>query len=160
MTEAEKLQLAQSTYQILCRALDKDDWHYRKDDEKLTVTCGAQGEDLPIEFNISVDAQRQIVIFLSGLPFKISEEKRMAGAIAVSCINNQLVCGGFDYDVSTGTIFFRMTNSFRDSILDAEVFASIIYTSCKTIDEYNDKLFMISKGLLSIEKFLEEEMKD
>ncbi len=157
MTDAETLERAKSTFATLCRTLDKHEWKYRKDEEKLSVECGAQGDDLPIEFKIKVDAQRMLVMLISHLPFKISEEKRLDGAIVISYINDRLVDGNFDYDVSKGHIFFRMTNSFRESVLDGEVFAYMLFCACKTIDEYNDKLLMISKGILSIEQFLDNE---
>lgn len=160
MDKAKNLELAKSTYATLCSALDKDDWHYTKDEEKLTVRCGAQGEDLPIELVIEVDADRQLVVLLSHLPVKVPEDKRLDVAIAISAVNNVLVHGCFDYNVSTGRIVYRMANSFTDSLLGGDVFDYIIYAACHTIDEYNDKLLMLSKGMLSIENFLKDLMKE
>lgn len=155
---AEQKQLALDTFATLCQALDNNDWKYKKDEEKLIVECGAQGDDLPMEITIHVDAERQIVLLFSKLPFAIQEDKRLDVAIAVSAVNNALADGSFDYDVTNGRMYFRMTNSFMDSVLSEEVFAYMLYCSCKTIDDYNDKFLMLAKGMLDMEKFLADVM--
>jgi hypothetical protein len=48
-----------------------------------------------------------------------------------------------------------MTNSFVESLLDAEVFEYMLSCSFATIDEYNDKLLMLANGTISLDKFLE-----
>lgn len=154
MAELKNLEQAKVAFATLCQALDKHEWHYKKDDEKMSIECGAQGDDLPMELTVKVDADRMLVILISHMPFVIQEDKRIDVAIAVSAINNALVDGCFDYDVVSGHMFFRMTNSFIESKISEEVFAFMLFCSCKTIDEYNDKILMLAKGLISIEQFL------
>ena len=155
MTE-DKLQLAQRTFATLCQNLDEHDWHYEKDEENLEIECGARGEDLPMDIRIIVDADRQLIILLSVMPFVAPDTKRLDVAIATSIVNNKLVDGSFDYDVTSGHMIFRMTSSFIESEIDSEVFTYMLMVSCHTIDEYNDKFFMLGKGMLSINQFLEE----
>ncbi|MBR6742530.1 MAG: hypothetical protein IKM09_03700, partial [Clostridia bacterium] len=93
-------------------------------------------------------------MLISHMPFVIHEDKRLDVAIAVTALNNRLVDGCFDYDIKSGHMFFRMTNSFIDSRLDEEVFAYMLFCACKTIDDYNDKFLMLDKGMLSLEQFL------
>lgn len=156
MTDAEKLTKAKATYATLCKALDKDEWHYEKDEEELSISCGARGEDLPIDLTVKVDTDRQLVILISQMSFKIKDDKRVEAALALTAINNMLVHGCFDYEISTGTIIFRLVSSFMDSVLGEEVFRYMLLCAVKTVDEYNDKLLMISTGMLSLEKFLED----
>ena len=154
MAEVKNLALAKSVYATLCRTLEKNDWRYTSNEEELKISCGAQGEDLPMELDIRVDADRMLVMLLSLVPFTIQEDKRLEVAIAVSAINNALVDGCFDYDITSGRMFFRMTNSFIESQLGEDLFSYMLFCSCQTIDEYNDKLLMVSKGMLPIEQFL------
>ena len=154
MADQKKLELAQATFATLCQTLDKNDWRYRKDEDALKIECGAQGDDLPMEITVDVDAERMLVLLLSHLPFVIQEDKRLDVAIAVSAINNELVDGCFDYDIASGHMFFRMTNSFMESKLGEEAFAYMLFCSCQVIDEYNDKFLMLAKGMVSIEQFL------
>ena len=150
----EKLERAQKVYGTMCSTLDSHEWHYKKDEEKLSIDCGAQGEDLPMEITIKVDAERQLIMLLSHLPFVISEDKRLDVAIAVSAVNDKLVDGSFDYNIADGHMFFRMTSSFIESEIGNELFTYMLMVSCHTIDEYNDKFLMLGKGMMSIEDFI------
>lgn len=152
--QTDSMARARATFKTLCKALEKEKWHYEKYEDKLTVVCGAQGDGLPIELNIRIDAEGQLVQLLSCLPYKVKEDKRIEVAIAVSAVNYSIVHGCFDYDVTDGSLYFRMTNSFSDCVPGTEVFSYMIYASCGTIDEYSDKFFMISKGMTSVEQFL------
>lgn len=154
MAEQKSLEQAKVVFGTLCNVLDNLEWHYQKDEEKLTIECEVQGEDLPIDITVMIDAERMFVILISHIPFVIKEDKRLDLAIAVSVVNNDLIDGCFDYDITSGHMFFRMTNSFIESTIGEEVFKYMIFCSCKTIDEYNDKFMMLAKGVISIEQFI------
>lgn len=153
----EKLERAQKVYETLCATLDKHEWHYQKNEERLSIECGAQGEDLPMEITIRVDTERQLIMLLSHLPFIISEDKRLDVAIATSIANNGLVDGSFDFDITDGHMFFRMTSSFIESDIGSELFTYMLMVSCHTIDKYNDRFLMLGKGMMSIEDFMRKE---
>lgn len=153
----EKLERAQKVYETLCSTLDSHEWHYKKDEERLSIACGAQGEDLPMEITIRVDVERQLIMLLSHLPFVISEDKRLDMAIATSIANNGMVDGSFDFDITNGHMFFRMTSSFIESEIGSELFTYMLMVSCHTIDEYNDRFLMLGKGMMSIEEFMKKE---
>lgn len=154
MTE-EEARRAKKTYDTLCGVLDSDELQYEKDEEKLTIRFGIRGEDIPMDILVRIDAERQLITLLSHLPFTISEEKRLEVAIAVSVVNYKLADGSFDFDVTDGHMFFRMTSSFIESDIGSELFNYMIAISLHTIDDYNDKFLMLDKGLISIEKFME-----
>lgn len=155
MTDEIKQLKARQTFDTLCAYLDATNWNYDKDAEGLNISCSVDGDDLPIDMNISIDAKRSLILFLSKMPFAVSEEKRLDVAVAVSIVNNRLVDGCFDYNVTSGNMLFRMSNSFIDSEIGKELFEYIIYLSCVTVDDFNDKFLMLAKGLISIEKFVE-----
>lgn len=154
MAEQNNLAQAKAVFDTLCRTLEKHEWHYEKDEEKMSINCKARGDDLPMDITVTVDAVRMVVILLSPIPFTINEEKRLDVAIAVSAINSLLVDGSFDYNVMSGDMAFRMTNSFIDSTIGEDVFTYMLFCSCQTIDEYNDKFLMLAKGMVTIEQFI------
>ena len=154
MTEEEKLAKAQEVFATLCQTMDDNDWEYTKNEEKFSIDASAEGEDLPVDLRITVDSERELVYILSYLPFSVSEEKCLDAAIAVSAVNNIVVNGCFDYYMNTGDILFRITNSFADSIISKRVFEYMIWCACQTVDDYNDKLFMLSKGMISVDQFI------
>ncbi len=154
MAEEKNLALAKATFETLCQTLENDDWRYKKDEENLTVSCGARGEDLPMELNIEVDAKRMLVVLLSNLPFRVQEDKRLDVAVAVCAVNNILADGSFDYDVTSGHLVFRLTNSFIESKISEEVFKYMLYCACAVVDDYNDTLLALARGYISMGQFL------
>ena len=155
MSEEKELKQAKAVYKALCDMLDDREWHYNKNEEELSIECGAQGEDLPIELIIQVDMERQLVTLMSQMPFAVPESRRTALAIAVSQANNGMVDGSFDYDFLSGRIIFRLTSSYRQSLIGKELLAYMLMCACYTVDEYNDKFLMVAKNEMSIEEILE-----
>lgn len=154
MSEEKDLKQAQAVFNALCERLDEHDWHYDKYEDDLTIKCGAQGDDLPIQLLIEVDKQRQIVSLLSQMPFAIPENRRAALAVAVSAANSSIIDGSFDYDFLSGRIIFRLTSSYRESLIGKELFTYMLSCACYTIDEYNDKFLMVAKKEMSAEEIL------
>ena len=156
MAEAIEMALAKKVYDDLCASLDKREWHYQKHDEDLVVTCGVAGEDIPMQFVLNVDAERQLLSVLSRLPFTVPEDKRMELAIATCAASYGLADGSFDYDIAKGTIDFRLTASFRESKIGDGLFEYLIGCSSFTVDRYNDKFFALCKGLITINDFISQ----
>lgn len=152
MADAQKLRNAQAVFNTVCEMLDDKKWRYQKDTEKLKINCSATGDDLPIDVRFSVDAERDLVMFLSSLNFSVPEDMRETMAKAVSMINYPMVAGSFDFNPATGRLFFRLTCSYRDSLISKAVYEYMLLVSCGTVDEYNDKLLMIAKGNMSLEE--------
>lgn len=146
---------AKNTYKALCTYLDQKEWHYTKDDEKLEIATGARGDDLPIHINITVDKERQLAVLLSTLGFALPEEKRTEGAVIIAAINNRIINGCFDYQLSTGRILFRLVQPFHGSVIAPEVFEYVILCSCGTVDQYNDKLFAYAQGEMDFRAIME-----
>ena len=80
--------------------------------------------------------------------------KRIMMALAVSAANFNMVDGNFDYNVKTGTIIFRLTSSIRESIIGHDMFEYMLFVSCGTVDNYNDKFEKVIKHTMSLEDFI------
>lgn len=154
MIDESKISLAKNIYDTLCEAIEKREWHFDKDEEEMVVHFSVSGDDIPMQFIMVVDAERQLIRLMSPMEFKMSESKRMDGAIATCVASYGLADGSFDYDLSDGTIIFRMTASFRESIIGEGLFQYMISCSCAIVDKYNDKFLAIDKGLMSINEFI------
>lgn len=146
--------LAQQVYGKLISALTAREWTYARDDDKMRVQFEVHGDDFPMRFVMVVDADRQQVRLLSRLPFAMSEEKRMEGAVAACVASFMLPDGNFDYDVETGEIGFRITHVFMECDISEELLQYMISWSCAIVDKYNDKFFAINKGFLSLDDFI------
>ena len=148
---------AQEIYDSLIKWLDANDWKYEKSDAELSIRATLRGDDLFMEFVIAVDAKREIISYTSQLPFDVPQDMMVDMALAVAAINNHLLNGYFEYDLED-SLFFKMSNSYAGgSPVNPELFRYLIGASSNTIDEYNDRLFMLTKGVINAESFFEEE---
>ena len=151
-----KTKRAIEVYNTLKAALDAQHWHYDANDEALTISLGVNGEDIPMNFILVVDGERELVRMLSLLPFKAERERLLALAIATCQANYKLVDGCFVYNIEDGAILYRITSSFRGSIISIDLLRYMINMACHVVDEYNDRFLAISKGMLSLEDFLKQ----
>lgn len=149
-----KTVLAQQVYGKIITALDNRNWTYKREDDNLTVRFDVRGDDFPMSMIMKIDVERQLIRVLSPLPFEMSEDKRMEGAIATCVASFGLPDGSFDYDITDGTIGFRLTYAFHDSVIGEDLLQYMISWSLNVIDKYNDKFFAIDKGYLSLQDFI------
>lgn len=154
MADINKHEKAVSVYESLCATLDKRNWNYDRHDEDLVITFSSRGDDLPMNFVIIIDENRQLIRLSSPMPFVVPEEKRMEMAVAVCAATYGLVDGSFDFDISDGSISFRMTASFLSSEIGESLFDYFVMASGILVDKYNDKLFALSMGYVTLENFI------
>lgn len=154
MAEEKNMRQAQAAFTSLCAMLDSEEWHYEKNEGALAVECMARGDDLPIPIRITVDADRLLVVLVSQIPFIVPENKRNEMSLAVSTANFGIVDGCFDYNYDEGTLGFRMTSSFRESLVGKELFEYMLYVSCQTVDVYNDKFFRVAKTDMTFDEVI------
>ena len=154
MADAQEMKRARDTFATLCSFLESDGWPFNKDEENLVIETSARGNDLAMPIKVKVRADRQLVLLLSTLPFDIPADKRLEVAAAASIVNYRLVNGTFEFNIQTGKLYFRMTNSFIDSTLSPEIFKYMLYCSCGTVDDYNDKFEALVKGEIGLDAFM------
>ena len=145
---------AKEVYDTLCGLLDHLEYKYERDDERLQIKCMCIGDDYPIDIRIRINQSLQIISLLSTIPIEVEEVKRPEMSCAVSAANYRMVDGSFDFDYLTGNMVFRMTSSYRDSMISEELLAYMFFVSCHTVDEYNDKFVMLNQGELDLESFI------
>ena len=144
----------EAVYQIICSALDGEDLHYSKKEKDMAVVLQLRGEAGPVNFLIEVDAQRQLICLISPIGFKMSEEKRMDGALATLAANYGMIDGCFDYDLSDGSISFRMAAAYANSLIGEELILYMIACSEAMIEKYMPEFLAINKGMLKIQDFI------
>lgn len=155
MADEKVMKQAQSVYETICKTLESKDWNFTRHDDKMMINCGVRGEDLPMDFFFLVNPESQVVSLISPMPYEIGEDKRVDVALAVCVANYGLANGTFDYDLLNGEIRFRIVSSFRESVLSENLFDYMVLVAATTIDDYNDKFLMVSKGMLTIQQFIE-----
>ena len=157
MADTMKLSRAKDVYRTICSALDNRNWKYERNEDDLAVHFTVSGEDLPMNLLMLVDADRQLIRVLSPLPFEMSESKRAEGAVAVCAASSGMVSGNFDYDINDGSILFRITSSFRSSVIGEALINYLIDCTCSMVDKYNDRFLALNKGVLALSDFFDND---
>ncbi|MDE7087326.1 MAG: YbjN domain-containing protein [Clostridia bacterium] len=150
MADTQKIKLAQKNFKALCAMLDDNKWKYEKDEEQLMINCGAKGDDMTINIRIKLNPDLELATLYSPMPFDVPESKRSIIALAVARANYGMVDGSFDFKYTTGRILFRLTASYASSILSKEAFEYMLFVSCHTVDEYNDKFLTVCKKDMTV----------
>ncbi|MBQ7319833.1 MAG: YbjN domain-containing protein [Clostridia bacterium] len=153
MADEKNVKSSYDVYQTLCAMLDDLNLKYSRDDESFAIQVGIQGEDFPVRMQIRVNPGKSLISVLSQLPFSVPEEKRVEMSVAISMANYLLVDGSFDYNIGEGDILFRLTSSYLDSLIGKEMLQYMLMVSYKTIDDFNDKFFMLMKEKMSLDEF-------
>lgn len=152
-----KEQRAKIVFDKVKAHLDGNKFKYDADDQEMSITMTVRGDDLPLPVFVRVHADRQLIRILSPIPAKMPEDKRIEGAVASAVANYGIVAGNFDYDMSDGEIRFRVTQSFLEGDVTDEIIHYMFGILFNTVDAYNDRFFMLAKGLMTIEQFIEKE---
>ncbi len=143
---------AAQIYDLLLQTLDDIGYHYQRNDEERQVHFEVHGDGLPMELTITVDGERDLIRLLSFLPFKVPENRLQDMALGVCRINDVLINGNFDLSAERGRLSFRMVQCYRDSLIDMEVLKYMVFVSLNTIDEYSEKLFLLSRRHITLDE--------
>jgi len=146
---------AREVYETLLEAIREMGWSF-EEKENMQIRFSVQGNDIPMNFSMAIHEKKEIVVLYSALPLAFEEPLRQVGAIAVSSANYRLADGSFDYNIKDGAVFFRMSASYRESKIGKELLEYMIRCSSMTVDRYNDKLLMLSRGILTLDDFIRE----
>ena len=154
MADEKKVLAAKNTYATLCKVMDKIGWYYDKDEENLALETTIRGDDLNLQFRVRVDERHQIVILDSKLPFSIQKERMADVSRAINYINKRIPDGAFNMSTRYGTVYFRATECFKESLIAEEVFEDLIKESLEEVDRYNDYLFYLGMGIKTLDDFV------
>lgn len=155
MSEDKNLKKAKAVFQTICEMLDERNWSYEKHEDDLIITTAAKGEDLPIGVIIKVDDKYEVVTLFSPLPFQVPNDRVVATAIAVNQANVNIVDGSFDFDCNKGNITFRLSSSYRESLIGKGLFDYMLICSCVTVDLYNDRLLYVTENEMSANEIID-----
>ena len=144
-------------YEMVKRHLEEHNFSFEPHDDDHVITMTVHGEDLPQPTIIRVLDEREILQVLSPIPAHIPEDKRLDAAVAVATANYGMINGCFDLDMSDGEIRYRVTQSFADMDLSDKFLRYFFGVCFFTTDKYNDRFFMLGKGMMTLEQFIEKE---
>lgn len=153
MSNDNKLARSALAFNSVCEILKDGRALFTPHFNELKIECTVKA-DIPINMEITLNAEYEILLITSLLPFAVMKEVTIDTALAVNLVNSSLIDGSFDFDVYGGNIRFRMTSSYRDSVFSRSLFEYMMKYAVKIIDKYDNSLFCLSCGAYTLEQFV------
>ncbi len=152
--EERNLKEAKNVFKTLCQTFDDLNLQYMSDEEKMIAYFSVNGDDLPISFEFKMNPVLHLIVLYSHIDIKIPEQSYDSFAVAISCANNGLPDGNFDFDDQTGTLLFRITLNYDNSLLGREALNHIVMGCYHLVEKYNDIFFMLTKTNYTTEEII------
>ena len=153
MVDERNLKRADSVFNSICKMMDDNNWEYDADSESISILISFQKETLPVDLQISILSDRELVFIISKLPIEVPKKARIDMACAVSILNYAINFGCFEYDINSGIVKFRMTTSYANSIISPNALHDMILTAVTSIEQVNDKLKAIADLEMTAQEF-------
>jgi len=153
---AMKGRQAEKSYNNIIATLDKLGWKYTEYPEDNRVKFNVYGEDLSSTYYFTISAEKEMALLQVVLPYRSPREDTDGLAAAVSIANARFYNGNFEFNPKTREVSFRMSAFLNGGMVFSEECAKyMINTACDMVDKYDDKLFAVGKGYLSLTRFSE-----
>ena len=146
-----------NAFRAIIRHLEGNKFKFDANEDKLIIRMTVHGDDLPQPTIIRILDDKQILQIISPIPGNIPEDKRIDAAVAAAVANYGIINGSFDFDMTDGEVRFRVAHCFRDSELSEKVIRYLLGITFYTTDKYNDRFFMLGKGMMSLSDFIQKE---
>ena len=144
-------------FQMFVDYLNSINFNFDTDEDHLVIHFTAQGNDLPQPTIIQIIEERTVIRILSPIPGDIPEDKRVETAIAVASANDHMLNGRFDFNMERGKLVFNLVQFYGDMDITETVIRYMFSVVFGSTDKYNDRFFMLGKGMMSLEDFLNKE---
>lgn len=151
----EKAKRADTVLRLIGEALDDLGLKYDKDDENRIIDIEFVGNDIPISMRFFVNAAMENTALYSILPFTVPEEKVLETAYLLNHINNRILDGSFEMNISNKMILFRINNSYAGCMISKESFDVLFRKAADTVDRFNEKLKAFVEDEMTTEQFLQ-----
>ena len=159
MATPMQMKHARQAIAAVANGLDRVDWEYRVVDDGLTMETGVKGDGKLGDVMILIKARPEsaALSFYFDLPFKVPDSKRVDMAVAICVANYGIINGAFDFDIESGTVWFRMCQSYCDGYPSRETAKYMIKTGFAMMEYYEPSFQKICRGTISIEQFMDQE---
>ncbi len=151
MTKTER---ADEVYRCLCEYLDGKNLKYRQDAAERSILLQLTGEDFPMTTLFRVEEENERIFVFSKLPFEVQKEKAVDLVMAATYINQTLAIGTFCVDTDEKYCSFESNELFTGLHGFSREYAErVILSAFSAIEQYNDKLFAVNSGLMTVKEF-------
>lgn len=127
-----------------------------KKEDRYVIKFNMSGDDIPMRFFLYVVPEKQHLTIHSPQPVTFAEDKIDLACKALCAINYRLTDGDFQIDVRDGEVMYNMINCYAGCQVGEDLFNYMLGMSINIVDEFNDQLLALSKGLIELDAFLKK----
>ncbi len=145
---------AKAAFEAITGFMDEAKLKYDCEPDKLVAFVTITGDDFPVTLMFSVSAEKQRVETYSQMPFEIKQDKGVDVATALAAVNSRIAYGKFCLYFDKGLCTYENSEYITGlGGFTPEYGKSLVGPAYSIIEEYNDKLYAINKGLLTVKDF-------
>ena len=150
----DKLQKSKEIFESFCEYLRSNECRFNKDDENLVVFFIIKSDNIEIKFIAQTDVGRETLRVMAMLPVNFGSGKRIDGAMVTTIASSGMANGSFDYDISSGNVMFKISESYMGSKISPAVYDYMVDCAMMTIAEYFGKFLAVSEGKMTVPQFM------
>lgn len=146
---------AAAAYKAITDFMDEAKLKYDSDPDKKVAFVTITGDDFPVTLMLQASEERQRVEVYSQMPFEIKQDKGVDVATALAAINARIAYGKFCLYFDKGLCTYENSEYINGlEGFTSEYGKTLVGPAYSIVEEYNDKLYAINKGLLSVKDFV------
>lgn len=128
----------EAVFRNVGRALDALDFKYENQDGMILLS--AMGDDLPIGMVITADDDCRTLNIYCYLMFEVPPNARAKLIQELNTLNNQINNGNFFMSDDEPKIYFKIIQSYLDSVPSVEMVKHLVMIAFQTVDVNDGKL--------------------
>lgn len=119
---------------------------YCIDPSRSTLNVRIEGRAAKYDVGVFANGDREIVCSYTFVAMVVPAERRIAVAVAMTCINARIWLGNFELDPEDGYMRFRMNADVEGSELSATAAERLVHEGSRAWDDNYDTLMGVAVG--------------
>lgn len=150
----EQLNQAKYVYSVFTQFLDERNLRYTKYEDDFVVVLEYKGEDMSLDLFIKINPERENIMIIDTMPFKIDNKDIPKMCEAICRANAGMAIGDFEMRFQEGgnKIHHKIGHTYTGSTVSPALAEKLIMLSIYTAEKYDDKFMAVSKGYLAPDK--------
>jgi hypothetical protein len=124
----------------------EDDWSFQRIEGENVLRLGFEGNNGQWTCFLQTREERQQLIFYSGCPIPVPDEKHLDLAEFITRANYGTILGNFELDFEDGEIRYKTSIDVEDDRLTSALIKQVVYPNVMMMDEYLPGILAVISG--------------
>lgn len=143
-------------FEVMVQFFEEDDWRFMEVAKGEALRMGVSGNNGEYECYAIVNEERETFRFVSKLPVKVAENKRVEIAEFLTRANYGLTIGNFEMDFRDGEVRYKTSIDVEGDRLTPALVGNLVRINVLMIDRYFPGIMKVIYGGESPEEAIRE----